>query len=265
MPISRRGDDIVRRLAERLAVLDLLDQATELLQHQVENRLGGVARARVASRLAVLHLLNRKPAEAVQTLRSSRTNDIPEDVRRGRLLLEARALSELSRTELSLEVLASQKGDDVDRLKADILWRGKRWRDAGEAFEKILGTRWQEPGEMLDSERADIMRAGVSYVLADDRLGLDRLRQKYMPKMAESIDGRAFELVSSNSRSRQQEFRDIARALVAGSTLTEFLDIYRQRYPEAAGAPRNPRAAEEALKEIQGRQQGQRPTATSPG
>ncbi len=30
MPISRRGDEIVRRLAERLADLDLFDQATEL-------------------------------------------------------------------------------------------------------------------------------------------------------------------------------------------------------------------------------------------
>jgi hypothetical protein len=83
-----------------------------------------------------------------------------------------------------------------------------------------------------------------------------------MPKMAESVDGRSFELVSSNSRNRQQEFRDIARSLVSGSTLSEFLDVYRQRYPDAAGAPRNPKAAEDAAKEIQGRrQQGQPPAA----
>jgi tetratricopeptide (TPR) repeat protein len=271
MPISRRGDEIVRRLADRLADLDLLDQATELLQHQVENRLGGLMRARVAARLAVLHLLNRKPAEAVQILKATRGNDLPEDVRRGRLILEARGLSELSRTDLALEILATQKGDDIDRLRADVLWRGKRWRDAGEAFEKVLGDRWQGPAALTDADRADVMRSGIAFVLADDRLALDRLRQKFSTKMGDSLDSRSFALVSSDSRNRQREFRDIARTVVAEETLTDFLNVYRQRYPDAAGAPRNPKAAEEAVKEraaqppAPAQQQGQARPAGQPG
>jgi hypothetical protein len=258
MPISRRGDEIVRRLADRLAELDLLDQASELLQHQVENRLGGLVRARVAARLAVLHLQNRKPAEAVQAIKTTRANDLPEDVRRGRLLLEARGLSELSRTDLALEILAGLKGDDADRLRADVLWRGKRWREAGDAFEKVLGDKWQGANALSDAERADVMRAGVAFVLADDRMSLDRLRQKFSPKMADSADARSFALVSGDSRNRQKEFRDIARSVVAEDTLTEFLKVYRQRYPEAAGAPRNPNAAADALRE---RSQPQPPPA----
>jgi tetratricopeptide (TPR) repeat protein len=271
MPISRRGDEIVRRLADRLAELDLLDQASELLQHQVDNRLGGLVRARVAARLAVLHLLNRKPAEAVQAIKATRSNDLPEDIRRSRLLLEARGLSELSRTDLALEILATQRGEDVDRLRADVLWRGKRWREAGEAFEKVLGMGWQGARELTDAERADVMRAGVAYVLADDRLALDRLRQKFSPKMADSVDARSFALVTSDSRNRQREFRDIARTVVAEDTLTEFLNVYRQRYPETAGAPRDPKAVEDAIRQRQqapstpAQQQGQRPTGQSPG
>ncbi len=267
MPISRRGDEIVRRLADRLVDLDLLDQASDLLTHQVTNRLGGVQRARVAARLAVIHLLNRKPAEAVQALRLSRMADLPEELRRARMLLEARALSELSRTDLAMEVLAAQTGADVDRLRADVLWRGKRWREAGEAIERVLGDRWQGAEELTDPERGDVMRAGVSYVLADDRLGLDRLRQKYMPKMADSVDARPFALVSGESRSRAKEFRDIARTVVAEDTLTEFLKVYRARYPDIAGAPRNPRAAEDAAKQLQqrGQQQGEARPGQAPG
>ncbi|MCA3563910.1 MAG: hypothetical protein IOC90_13940 [Methylocystis sp.] len=271
MPISRRGDEIVRRLADRLAELDLLDQASELLQHQVDNRLGGAVRARVAARLAVLHLLNRKPAEAVQALKATRSNDLPEDIRRGRSILEARGLSELSRTDLALEVLSTQKGEDVDHLRADVLWRGKRWREAGEAFEKLLGDRWQGPGGLSDRERSDVMRAGVAYVLADDRLALDRLRQKFSPKMADTVDARPFLLVTSDSRARQREFRDIARTIVAEDTLTDFLNVYRQRYPDAAGAPRNPNAARDAIREQDEpqprppQQQGQRAPGAAPG
>ena len=44
-PIGRRGDEMIRRLADRLVSVDLLDQAAELLQHQVDHRLQG-ARAR---------------------------------------------------------------------------------------------------------------------------------------------------------------------------------------------------------------------------
>ncbi len=271
MPISRRGDEIVRRLAERLADLDLLDQATELLQHQVDNRLTGLQRARTAARLAVIHLLNRKPAEAVQTLKNSRANDLPEDMRRGRLILEARALSELSRTDLAMEMLSSQSGPDIDRLRADILWHGKRWREAGEAMETVLGDRWQGPDELTDAERMDVMRAGVSYVLADDRLALDRLRQKFSPKMADSIDARPFALVAGESRARAREFRDIARTVVSEDTLSEFLNVYRKRYPEAAGAQRNPRAGEEAIRERNQprpagqQQQGRNEAGSAPG
>ena len=63
-PIGRRGDEMIRRLADRLVAVDLLDQAAELLQHQVDHRLQGAARAQVATRLAVIYLMNHKPDRA---------------------------------------------------------------------------------------------------------------------------------------------------------------------------------------------------------
>jgi tetratricopeptide (TPR) repeat protein len=48
-PIGRRGDEMIRRLADRLVSVDLLDQAAELLQHQVDHRLQGAARSQVGS------------------------------------------------------------------------------------------------------------------------------------------------------------------------------------------------------------------------
>ena len=71
-PIGRRGDEMIRRLADRLVSVDLLDQAAELLQHQVDHRLQGAARAQVATRLAVIYLMNRKPDRALAVLRATR-------------------------------------------------------------------------------------------------------------------------------------------------------------------------------------------------
>jgi hypothetical protein len=234
-PPGRKGDEIVRRLADRLAELDLLDQASELLQYQMDKRLGGVAKASVAARAAVMFLQNHKPAEALATLRGSRLASLPDDLRRARALLEARALSDLSRTDLAIEMIAAQMGPDVDRLRADIYWQGKRWREAGEAFELVAGNTWQGTEPLTDKQRTDILRSGIAYVLGSDRLGLDRLRSKFAERMADTSDSQVFKLISAESGVRAKEFKELARTVVASDTLSSFLESYRQRYPETAG------------------------------
>ena len=97
-PIGSRGDEMIRRLADRLVSVDLLDQAADLLQYQVDHRLQGAARAQVATRLAVIYLMNRKPDRALAALRATRSADLSNELRNQRLLLEARALSESAAT-----------------------------------------------------------------------------------------------------------------------------------------------------------------------
>jgi len=69
-------EEMNRRLADRLVAVDLLDQASELLQYQIDKRLEGAARAQVAARLAMVYLTNRKPDRAIAALRSTRIADL---------------------------------------------------------------------------------------------------------------------------------------------------------------------------------------------
>ncbi len=236
LPIGRRGDEIIRRLADRLVELDLLDQAGELLRHQMENRLTGAARSTLAARLAMIRLMNGKPAEALAALASTRLPELPGDVKRARLLLEAKALSDLSRTDLALEILTGEKGPEIERLKADILWSGRRWREAGEAHERILGDAWRGDRLLADRERADVMRAGVAYVMADEALSLDRLRTKFAAKMADSADARTFAFVTSANRGRASDTRELAKSVSGSDTISEFMIEYRKRYPDFASS-----------------------------
>jgi tetratricopeptide (TPR) repeat protein len=239
-PVGRRGDEMIRRLAERLVSVDLLDQAAALLRHQVENRLHGAARAQIAIRLAVVYLMNRKPDRAIQILRSTQTADLPNELRNQRLLLESRALSDTGRNDLAYEVIANIQGKEADRLRADIMWASRRWREAGEQIERNYGERWRDFTPLSDTERADILRAAIAYALADDTLGLDRFRQKYAAKMAEGPDRRAFEIVTASGATGKAAFADIAKAVSSIDTLDNFLRDIRARFPEAAGAPATP-------------------------
>jgi tetratricopeptide (TPR) repeat protein len=234
-PVGRRGDEMIRKLTDRLVSVDLLDQAAELLQHQVDNRLQGAARSQVAVRLAVIYLMARKPDRAIQVLRASRSGDLPNELRNQRLLIEARAQSDIGRTELALEVIANLQGLEVERLRADILWKARRWRDAAEQIEKIYGERWNNFTPLADAERADILRAAVGYALSEDAIGLDRWRTKYAPKMADGPDRRAFEVVTTPFNATAPEFGDVAKVVAAADTLDGFLRDIRAKFPETTG------------------------------
>jgi len=233
-PIGRRGDEMIRRLSDRLVGVDLLDQAAELLQHQVDHRLQGAARAQVAARLAVVYLMNRKPDRALATLQSTRVTDLSNDLRDQRLLLEARAMSNLGRHDLALELIANINSREASRLRSDILWAAKRWREAGEQIELLYGDRWRLFAPLDDSERSDILRAAIGYAIGDESIGLGRLREKYEAKFADGPDRRAFNVVTAPTGPNGVEFQDIAKKVASVDTLDAFLRDLRTRYPDAA-------------------------------
>ena len=236
-PIGRRGDEMIRRLADRLVSVDLLDQAAELLQHQVDHRLQGAARAQVATRLAVVYLLNRKPDRALATLQKTRAADLSNDLRDQRLLIEARAMSNLGRHEVALELITNIDSREAMRLRSDVLWAARRWRDAGEQIELLYGNRWREFAPLNDTERSDILRAAICYALSEESIGVARLREKYEAKFSEGADRRAFEVVTAPIGASGSEFQDIAKKVASVDTLDAFLRDLSARYPEASAAP----------------------------
>ena len=87
------------------------------------------------------------------------------------------------------------------------------------------------------------MRAAIGYALGEDTIGLDRLRNKYAPKMAEGPDRRAFEVVTAPFNTNAPEFGDIARVVAAADTLEAFLRDIRASFPEPPDRSRVSRRA----------------------
>jgi tetratricopeptide (TPR) repeat protein len=245
-PIGRRGDELIRRLADRLASIDLLDQAAELLQYQVDHRLEGAARAQVAARLAMVYLANRKPDMAISALRASRISDLSGELRQQRLLLEARAQSDVGRHDLALDIVSNVGGREAVRLRSDIFWAGRRWRESAEQIELYYGERYRDFKPLNAVEKSDVIRAAVGYALADDTIGLSRFREKYAPLMSESSDRLAFDIASKPAGASSAEFAEIAKLAASVDTLDGFLREMKQRFPDAtARAPMPPQAKDE--------------------
>ncbi|WP_375414408.1 tetratricopeptide repeat protein [uncultured Bradyrhizobium sp.] len=240
-PIGRRGDEMIRRLADRLAGVDLLDQAAELLQYQVDHRLEGAARAQVAARLAMVYLMNRKPDRAIAALRTTRISDLAGELRQQRLLLEARAQSDIGRRDLGLDIISNIGGREAVRLRSDIYWAARRWRESSEQIELYYGDRWRDFKPLNPVEKGDVIRAMVGYALAEDSLGLARFREKYAALMSGETDRAAFEAASKPASSNSAEFAQIAKMAASVDTLDGFLREMKARFPDmTAKAPLPP-------------------------
>jgi hypothetical protein len=232
-PIGRRGDEMIRRLADRLVAVDLLDQASELLQYQVDHRLEGAARAQVAARLAMVYLTNRKPDRAIAALRTTRIADLAGELRQQRLLLEARAQSDIGRHDLALDIISNIAGREAIRLRSDIYWASRRWREASEQIELYYADRWRDFKPLNTVEKGDVIRALVGYALAQDVIGLARFREKYAPLMSGDDDRAAFETASQPADANTAEFAPIAKMAASVDTLDGFLREMRARFPDA--------------------------------
>jgi hypothetical protein len=243
-PIGRRGDEMIRRLADRLVAVDLLDQAAELLQYQIDRRLEGSARAQVAAKLAMVYLMNRKPDLAISSLRSTRIADLAGELRQQRLLLEARAQSDIGRHDLALDIISNIGGREAIRLRSDIYWAARRWREASEQIELYYGDRWRDFKPMNAAEKSDVIRAVVGYALGEDALGLARFREKYAPLMSGEVDKTAFDIASKPANANSADFSAIAKMAASVDTLEGFLREMKARFPDgAARATPSPDAA----------------------
>lgn len=183
-PIGADGDEMVRRLSRRLVDVDLLNQAAELLKYQVDNRLEGAAKARVATDLAALYLMARQPEPALQALWGSRTTILPTALNTERRALEARALMELGRFDHALEILGADASSDAREVRAEIFWKQEKWTEAAGLYEAQLGDRHRDPTALTADEEARLIRAGVGYSLGRDGAALARLSRNFRPFVA---------------------------------------------------------------------------------
>ncbi|HEY2069369.1 MAG TPA: hypothetical protein VGG48_07430 [Rhizomicrobium sp.] len=229
-PIGPDGDEMIRRMTDRLVAVDLLEPAAKLLDYQVTKRLDGVARAQVATRLAMIDLFDHKPKDALEALRTTQIAGLPDDIGHQRALLQARALAALKQWDQALDGIATDDQPDSRRLRADIYWESGNWAIAGQKSEELAGTHYTDTTPLPDGVRQDVMRAAIAYSLAGDQTSLDRLRDRYAAKMKTSRDASAFTVVTQSIDTQGTEFRDLAGKIASIDTLEAFMQDFRKHY-----------------------------------
>ena len=238
-PIGADGDEMIRRMADRLVAVDLLGPAATLLAYQVDKRLDGVAKAQVSTRLASIYLMDHKAQDAINVLHSSQITGLPDETLHERMILEARAFAALKQWDNALDLIAVDNADDTRRLRADIYWESGNWDVAGQKTEELLGSRFSDTGALSSGERAEVLRMAVAYSLANDEAGLDRMRKNFAPKMTGTPDANAFAVLSQSISMHGLAFRDAAAQIASVDTLQAFMKDFSRKYADPAPTPRS--------------------------
>lgn len=227
-PTGAKGDEMIRRLADRLASMDLLDQAATLLERQVKFRLEGVERARIGGRLGLVHLLNHQPEEALKALLQTRAPDMPEPLDRQRKQLMARALAELDQPNEAIELLEGDDSDTAKLLRAEIHWGEQDWQAAARALADLV----PPPRRNLDLSTPQARRVldlATALTLANDERAVSTLRSRYLAAMQDTSYRDAFDLITSSTSDGVIDYRTVADRIQQAENFQSFLSAYRDR------------------------------------
>ncbi|MGE4065009.1 MAG: tetratricopeptide repeat protein [Rhodospirillaceae bacterium] len=205
VPAGEKGDEMIRKLADRLVSVDLLSQAALLLERQVQFRVSGVDRARIGSRLALIYLLDEQPQKALDVLNDTQTPEAGRELNAQRRRLEARALTDLNKVDEAVLLLGTDTTPETKQLRAEIYWRAQQWANAAAALSELA----PEPeGTSLSDQNARIVLDwATALTLAGDERTLVRVRQRYTVPMSDTPYRDAFALITTP---RERGVMDIA-------------------------------------------------------
>ena len=233
-PAGRKGDEMIRKLADRLVNVDLLDQAAELLDSQVRFRLNGVEKAQVGTNLALVHAIAREYESVLEVLDATQVPNIPEDLSARRRHLRAHALVGLNQDDQAELILKQDKTFDADLIRAEMFWLAGDWTNASQFLRRVVRGAGIRPGQGLDDEQAvRVLNLAAAYTLSGNERALVRLRSDYGGAMARSRFNEAFLLVAAPLSVGLINPSSVGQRVKIVANFRTFLDKYKDQLKSA--------------------------------
>ena len=232
-PAGTRGDEMIRKLADRLVGVDLLGRAARLLEAQVRFRLKGADKARVGAQLALVHVLAREPDKAAEALKATAADDLPPALTRQRRHLLARALIGMEQAHDALTLLEDDESMDADLLRVAVLWRARDWPGAAKVLKRLVRTLQAEPRQALNDRQGKfVLSLAIALTLSGEERAVGRVRRDYGAAMETGPYKGAFRLIAGAQSTGLIDYRTVASRVGEVENFQAFLTDYNERLRE---------------------------------
>lgn len=197
LPAGAAGTELRRRLARRLAGLDLVGPAGALLEEVLRSELTPIERARDGLELAALRLGEPDPPAALAALDATAGPALPPGLAAERELAQARALLALERPQAALAALAARNDAPAQRLRARAQWSSGDWSGAIGTIEALLADRPGSGGPLSGGEEELVLRLALANAKLGRAAALVGLRERFGAAMRGRKSEPAFILATS--------------------------------------------------------------------
>ncbi len=229
-PAGAQGDEMIRKLADRLVGVDLLERAVNLLNSQVRFRLEGVEKARVGTQLALIHVLGKEYSEALAVLDETNLPNLPEPILTQRRHIRVKSLLGIGQRPRALEILANDQSKDADLLRTELFWNSREWSKASQALRRLIRGTQAKPGGKLDREQAaHILNYAVALTLSGNERALSRLRGDYAGSMEKTDLKEAFRMITTPETLGLMDPDDVVARVKDVENFQSFMAAYRER------------------------------------
>lgn len=229
-PPGALGDEMIRRLADRLVGVDLLARAAELLEEQVDFRLKGVEKARVGARLALIYLFDRRYDRTIAALNKTDGPGLDDALASHRTLLRAQAYIGLEEPAVALDLINTEVSLDAELIRSGIYWRAGDWKNASKSLTKMVRDLGVKPRKSLnDNQAAAVLAMAIAYTLDGNEVAITRALANYGQPMSQTTYADAFKLIAEPPETGLVNFRGLTPIVKKVEDFQGFMEVYRQR------------------------------------
>lgn len=226
-PPGSVGRDMIRHLADRLVAVDLLDQATNLLEHQMRHEAEKVPRSQLGAKIATIYLMNNSPKRALRALEDSVYGENPATLRQLRNRLAAQALYKLGDADKAWLLLGQDDSTDAERIRLNIYWEKKDWPRVITSAETILKGRKDIAAPVTLEESEYVLKLALAYIFQNNTVQLQYLHDYFRPLMQDNPNKAVFEFITTaDMMPTPTNFDDIIQKL---SQTRSFINDYSAR------------------------------------
>ena len=224
-PSGEKGARIVRRLADRLVAIDLLEPAASLLEKEVVKPIGAKEKGLIYTRLALIRLLNKEPEKALKAVSESDKLPFSDKVAAQRKYIKAKALADSGKTGEAGALLEGDEAPEAKMLRAEIYWQAKDWGKAADAM-KYLVSR-PTPGVPLTPEEARrVLNWATALRLAGRAKVVIRLRENFLPYMKDTALAQPFDFITQAPQQGLMDYRTVSKEIEAAENFHSFAKDY---------------------------------------
>lgn len=231
-PVGAEGNKVIQNLVDKLVAVDLLDQATEQLNHQIKYKTQGQEKSVLGARLALVALLNEKPTEALMALQETRVDGVPASLSLNRNRLAAEALLQLDRPAQGLTMIDGDYSPEAENIRIDAYDKQRDWANLVDAIELQFNSRPNKKAAFTNAEAQRLLQLTMGYIFLGEYDEMRYLREAYAPLMEKSIYKDEFMFLAQDRVPVDYENFKVTTDSI--SSTKQFMESYRKKIAQSS-------------------------------